>query len=102
MVENVGDINTKSYMELNLNILKVSGMEVLNSHIDEHFNSATLELRQISPLGVSIFQVQKYFIHNGKAYTITISELNPEYMGKEPKLVDEIKEIVQSFSFVEK
>lgn len=102
VVENVGDISIKSYIEQSLNVLKISGMEVLNHHIDEHFNSATLELRQISPLGVNIFQVQKYVIHNSKAYTITVSELHPEHMEKKPKLVDEIKEIVQSFSFVEK
>jgi len=102
VVENVGDINIKSYMAQSLNILRVSGMEVLNSHIDDHFNSATLELRRMSPLGVSIFQVQKSFIHNGKAYTITISELKPEFMEKEPQLVHEIKEIVQSFSFLGK
>jgi hypothetical protein len=102
VVEIVGDIGIKSYIEQSLNVLKIHDIEVLNYHMDEHFNSATLELRQTSPLGVNIFQVQKYVIHDGKAYTITVSELHPEHMEKEPKLVDEIKDIVQSFSFVEK
>jgi len=101
VVESVGEENIKYYTEQSLNVLKSLNIEVLNYHIDDHFNSATLELRQINPQIGSMFQIQKIIIHNGKAYTITATELNPEHMEKEPNLVNNIKQTVQSFSFVE-
>lgn len=102
LIESIGDVNFMGYFQQRLNDLRTSGIELLRHHIDEQFQVVTFELMQNKPGTARTFQIHKYFIRNGKAYTIRVSELNPEYTDQEPKIVNDIKKIVKSLAFIER
>lgn len=101
ILENVGDVNFMDYFHHRLNSLRMGGIQVVKFHIDENFQIVTLQLLQTTARGTRLFGLQKYFLRTGKVYTIAVSDLNPEYIEKEPKLVRDITQVIQSFAFVE-
>jgi hypothetical protein len=101
MLENIGDVNFMDYFHHRLNSLRRCGIQAVKYHIDENFQIVTILLLQTTARGTQLFGLQKYFLRKGKAYTITVSDLNPEYIEKEPKLVRDITQVIQSFAFVE-
>jgi hypothetical protein len=101
MLEDIGDVNFMDYFHHRLNSLRRCGIQAVKYHIDENFQIVTFQLLQTTARGAQLFGLQKYFLRKGKAYTITVSDLNPEYIEKEPKLVRDITQVIQSFAFVE-
>ncbi len=101
MLEDIGDVNFMDYFHHRLNSLRRCGIQAVKYHIDENFQIVTLQLLQTTDRGARLFGLQKYFLRKGKAYTIDVSDLNPEYIEKEPKLVRDITQVIQSFAFVE-
>jgi flagellin-specific chaperone FliS len=101
VVENTGDINFMAYFHLRLNALNRDEIEVAY-HLDELFQVVTLRLKQASSNRLHDFQIQKYFIRDGRVYNIIVRGLDPVQMENEPELVEEIKQIVRSFAFVSK
>jgi len=97
----VEDIKTKTITDI-LNPLHKEVFEnmanIVRYDIDEHFNTVTIETRQ--NLLVDNYQIQKWIIRNMKLYNLVITELTEEAMKKEPSLLDEIKYIAQSFSWI--
>jgi hypothetical protein len=79
----------------------MSGIQTVKFHIDENFHIVTLQLLQTTSRGARLFGLQKYFLRQGKAYTIAVSNLNPEFIEQEPKLMRDITQVIQSFAFVE-
>jgi len=100
VVQNIGDINFMGYFHLRLNALNRDGIEV-GYHLDELFQVVTLRLTKTSSQGPD-FQIQKYFIRDGKVYNVIVRGLDPGQMENEPELVEEIRQIVRSFAFVSK
>lgn len=47
------------------------------------------------------FQIQKYFLRPGKVYILMVDELVPGDTEGETQMFEEIKQIVQSFAFIE-
>jgi hypothetical protein len=101
ILENVGDVNFMEYFHGRLNSLRRSGIQTVKFHIDENFHIVTLQLLQTTSRGARLFGLQKYFLRQGKAYTIAVSDLNPEFIEQEPKLMRDITQVIQSFAFVE-
>ena len=101
VVENVGDVNFMAYFHLRLNAFCKAGIEVAY-HLDELFQVVTLKLKQTGANGLLDFQIQKYFIRDGRVYNIIVRGLDPVQMENEPDLVGEIRQIVRSFAFVTK
>ncbi|MGD0622965.1 MAG: hypothetical protein ABSA82_10985 [Thermacetogeniaceae bacterium] len=101
VVESVGDIHFMGYFHMRLNALCKAGIEVAY-HLDELFQVVTLKLKQTSSDGLLDFQIQKYFIRDGRVYNIIVRGLDPGQMENEPELVEEIRQIVRSFAFVTK
>lgn len=101
ILENVGDVNFMEYFHGRLNSLRMSGIQTVKFHIDENFHIVTLQLLQTTSRGARLFGLQKYFLRQGKAYTIAVSNLNPEFIEQEPKLMRDITQVIQSFAFVE-
>ena len=100
VVEQTGKVAIAQYMDLTCQGLKAHGWEVLRSTADEAMDSGSVEMRLVNPAGQTLMQLQKCFHRNGKVFTITITELPPEAMEKDPQAIDEIKQIVQSFQFI--
>jgi len=100
-VEVTGDITIQSYAEYTRRTLELRGMEVLDSHVDVHSDSATLKITQIAPSGHHLFQVQKLTMARRRALVLTVSELAPQLMTDHPSLVDDIKTILRSFRLLE-
>jgi hypothetical protein len=97
----IGDVNFMDYFHRRVNSLRQAGIQVVDHYIDENFRIVTLQLAQTTARGVRLFGLQKYFLRKGMVYNITVSDLNPEYMEKEPKLMRDITQVIQSFAFVE-
>jgi len=100
VVENIGDVNFMGYFHMRLNALNRDGIEV--DHLDELFQVVTLRLQQARSDRLPDFQIQKYFIRDGRVYNIIVRGLDPVQMENEPELVEEIRQIVRSFAFVSK
>ncbi len=100
-VESPGDTNFMAYLHMRLNALCKAGIEVAY-HLDELFQVVTLRLKQASSDRLPDFQIQKYFIRDGRVYNIIVRGLDPEQMARDPELVNGIEDIVRSFAFVEK
>ena len=61
----------------------------------------TVILSQVDQDGSQLIHLQKYFVHDGQVYNITIYGLHPETLKNEPELNDSLKRIIQSFAFIE-
>ena len=101
ILEEIGDVNFMEYFHQRLNSLRRGGIQAIRNYIDGNFQIVTFQLLQTTTGGARLFGLQKYFLRKGKAYTITVSDLNPEYIEKEPRLVRDITQVIQSFAFVE-
>jgi hypothetical protein len=101
VVENIGDVNFMGYFHMRLNALKRNQIEA-SYHLDELFRIVTLMLKKTSSDRLLDFQIQKYFIRDGRVYNIIVRGLDPSQMENEPELVEEVKQIIRSFAFVAK
>jgi hypothetical protein len=98
VTQSVGDVNFMSYFYLRLNALNRKGIAV-GYHLDELFQVVTLRLSSINSQWPD-FQIQKYFIRDGRVYNVIVRGLDPGLMENEPGLVEEVSQIVRSFAFV--
>jgi len=75
------------------------GWCIINQNIDELANIATIEL-MVEPKGEKLFQIQKHYLYNRKHYVLTMSDLKDSQLRNRPDIVEDIKIIVQSITFV--
>jgi len=75
------------------------GWLIVNQTLDEWTNSVTLETVAKTAEG-DLFQIQKFFMHQEKLYVITMSDLRNSHFKDTPKLLMDLKTIVQSFTFI--
>jgi hypothetical protein len=101
VVQDIGDVNFMAYFYLRLNALKRKQIEAAY-HLDELFQVVTLMLKKTCSDRLPDFQIQKYFIREGRIYNIIVRRLDPGQMENAPELVEEIRQIVRSFAFVAK
>ncbi len=101
MIEDVGDVNFMDYFFLQLNSLSKRGTHVLRSHLDENSQIITLLLLQTTDRSARLFGLQKHFLRRDRVYSVVVSDLKPEYIEKEPRLVHHITRVIKSFTFIE-
>lgn len=82
----------------NLFILTMGGI-IINQNIDQMTNIATVELLLKTP-ETEQYMIQKHYSHKNKHYIITIPDLRDNQLQKNPKVLEDLKKIVQSFAFI--
>ncbi|MGD0153186.1 MAG: hypothetical protein ABSC17_05415 [Thermacetogeniaceae bacterium] len=100
LIKQTDDIDSIGYFERLLDYY-LNKQELIRYYIDEQFHAATFELAHSCPGKSRTFQIMKYFLFQGKAYIISVGELSAEHLEKEAQMLEEIKQIVQSFVFIE-
>ncbi len=102
LIKQTGDIDSIGCLEQLLDYYPLNKQELIRYYIDEQLHTATIEQMHSCPGKSHTFHITKYFLFQGKAYIISVSELSSGHLEKEAQALEEIKQIVQSFVFIER
>ena len=80
-------------------LLSTLGGFIVNQTIDQMANIATVEIF-IKTNETDQYMIQKHYVRQNKHYILTIPDLRDNQLQKHPKILEDLKNIVQSFSFV--
>lgn len=100
LAENTSDINFMGIFQQRLDCFRANHQQLIKYHVDEQFQVVTFELMNNKTDNPRTFQIQKYFLRPGKVYILKVDELVPGETEGETQMIQEIKQIVQSFAFI--
>jgi hypothetical protein len=98
VVESVGNISIRQYMDSAVQSMQQQGWVVLSSNVDEVTQGGLIVFLNTS-FGNNIYQFQRIVISSGQAYVVTASQLPPDNLLSK-QLREELKRILNSFHLI--